>query len=78
MEFMQGDMKRFLINSVNKRERIIIRVSSSFLPYNRLFNKSELISHYINVIDYDAKTNVFIISDGCPPSNEINTYQKWR
>lgn len=75
MEFMQGDMKRFLINSVNKRERIIIRVSSSFLPYNRLFHKSELISHYINVIDYDAKANCFIISDGCPPSNEIETYQ---
>lgn len=75
VEFMQGDMKEFLIESITKRERIIIRVSSSLLPYNSLFSKSELISHYINVIDYNEKAGSFMISDGCPPTNDIKAYQ---
>lgn len=69
------DMKEFLINSVKNNEKIILRVSSSNLPYNKVFDKNKIISHYVNVIDYDLVKDVFIVSDGCVPVNGESIYQ---
>lgn len=65
------NMRDFLIKQTEENGEVIIRVSSSWLPYNKVFHDDKAISHYINVLDYE--TGRFVISDGCPPvtGNEI-------
>ena len=76
--YIMGDnenMKLMLISHIKHKERIIIRVSSSMLPYNKIFKKNQIVSHYINVIDYSYERNTFTVSDGCPPINTNSVYQ---
>lgn len=46
---------------------VIIRVSSSRLPYNEIFNSKSEVSHYVNVIGFNSKKDTFLVSDGCAP-----------
>lgn len=64
-----------LLKLIDDNSYLIIRVSSAHLPYNRVFNSSKVISHYINVLDY--KNNKILISDGCPPVNGESVFLGW-
>lgn len=64
--------KVFLINMLEKYQRIIIRLSSSSLSYNKKFSRDKEISHYITVVGYEK--NHFMIYDACPPVTDKDVY----
>lgn len=68
---------KWLMEKTVKGNYVIIQVTSSRLPYNKVFSKKDIISHFINVLDYDADTGQFYISDGCPPVMTDDVYEGW-
>ena len=60
-----SDKIKFLNEIINKYGQIIIRVSSSRLPYNKKFLKESIISHYILI--NGSNDGSFSVYDGCPP-----------
>ncbi|RDU22380.1 BtrH N-terminal domain-containing protein [Anaerosacchariphilus polymeriproducens] len=57
---------QFLEHAVKKNERLILKVSTLNLNYNRVFNQTDDSPHYINVIGLEG--NEVRISDGCVPT----------
>lgn len=64
--------KTFLINMLEEHRRIIIRLSSSALPYNRKFARNREVSHYITITGYEKKH--FTIYDACSPDSASDIY----
>lgn len=65
--------KEFLIDLIKRYSRVIIRVSSSNLPYNKRFVNDKVISHYIMITGYENGS--FKVHDGCPPAMDIEIYE---
>lgn len=65
----------FLKKSVLCEKKVIIKVSSSFIKYNRVFSQSNNSPHYINVIG--IKQDEVYISDGFVPTRIASVYEGW-
>ena len=78
-----GYMSEFLRKNVSDNEGIsdnknmIIQVSSTRLPYNKVFSENDIISHFINVLKYDGINRMYYISDGCPPVMTDMVWEDW-
>lgn len=72
-----NSMSEFLREKVLSDESIIVQVSSTRLPYNKVFPVNEIISHFINVLKYDDVNRKYYISDGCPPVMTDEVWEDW-
>ena len=77
IETYDGEMKAFLYEKLSQHCRLMLRVSSSNLPYNKAFDPKKIVSHFINVIGYNQETDEIKISDGCAPITGGGCYEGW-
>lgn len=77
IETYDGEMKAFLYEKLSQHSRLMLRVSSSNLPYNKAFDQKKIVSHFINVIGYNQETDEIKISDGCAPITGGGCYEGW-
>lgn len=77
LETDDGEMKNFINQMVSEKHKFIINVSSSNLPYNKAFDSSNIVTHFINLIGVDTKNNMVKISDGCAPVTGGGCFEDW-
>ncbi|MCI8668750.1 MAG: hypothetical protein HFI34_04395 [Lachnospiraceae bacterium] len=77
LETYEGEMKTFLKETLQNKNRLIINVSGSGLPYSKAFDSNQTVSHFINLIGIDTKKNLVRISDGCMPVVGGGCYEDW-
>lgn len=77
LDVAMPEMKSFLVQTIREEKALILMVSSPQLSYNKVFQKNITITHFINVIDYNADKRAFLVSDGCPPVLSDEVYEDW-
>ena len=70
------DIKKNIIKMIDEGRFFCIKVSSSYLKYNRVFSQNESL-HYIDIVDYDPYNNKLLIIDGFVPTVVPSTFFGW-
>ncbi len=77
LETYDGEMRTFLEKKAVSGHPLILNVSSSNLPYNKLFDRNHVVTHFINIIGIDMDNNMIKISDGCAPVTGGGCFEDW-
>lgn len=67
----------FLQQQFLKKKRIILRVNSTKLSYNKVFHQEGVIQHFVNLTGISKDCSKIKISDGCAPAYQESIYEGW-
>ena len=69
------DAISFLKESLAQKNRIVLRVNASRLPYNKAFRRGNVVQHFINFIGITEDDSSIKISDGCAPAYQESIFE---
>lgn len=72
-----SDAVLFLKQNFAENRRIVLRVNSCGLFYNKAFHGGTVVPHFINLIGISEDGSEIKISDGCAPTYQESVFEDW-
>lgn len=72
-----ADAISFLRGNLAQGNRMVLRVNASRLPYNKAFQRGNVVQHFINFIGITEDGSAIKISDGCAPTYQESVFEDW-
>lgn len=71
--YSENDMIYYLSRNIP----VTVKVDPGYLKYSPVYTKGYGLTHFINIVGYESKDDLVLVSDGYVPSSPPSTYHRW-
>lgn len=77
VKFTREKAREYITNLLNNKKVVLCGLKSTLVKYRKNFRNTNPVHHFVVILDYDADSKDYYISDGYVANEKENIYEGW-